>query len=156
MDASRHTVSNLPEHAATEAVPAPVEMGHSAPLPSPFQAASSDKRITPNHTDTLSGLSETDSQVSALPHVPHPRVTGEVKNASVVSAPSPQESLIGRPVQDTNPPDVSPNPFPKLVQTNSSSNDQVMSWLFKIYLFFPSSCKVTACNITYSETTHFY
>nr|XP_023651774.1 uncharacterized protein LOC111835566 [Paramormyrops kingsleyae] len=129
VDASRHTVSNLPEHATTEAVPAvpaPAETGHSAPLPSPFQAASSDKGITPNHTDTLSGPGETDSQVSALPHDAHPRVTEELKNASVVSAPTPQESLIGRPVQDTNPPDASPNPFPKLVQTSSSSNDQVI------------------------------
>ncbi|XP_023651770.2 mitochondrial antiviral-signaling protein [Paramormyrops kingsleyae] len=129
VDASRHTVSNLPEHATTEAVPAvpaPAETGHSAPLPSPFQAASSDKGITPNHTNTLSGPGETDSQVSALPHDAHPRVTEELKNASVVSAPTPQESLIGRPVQDTNPPDASPNPFPKLVQTSSSSNDQVI------------------------------
>ncbi|XP_048853001.1 putative uncharacterized protein DDB_G0290521 isoform X2 [Brienomyrus brachyistius] len=124
----RHTVSNLPEHAATEAVPAvpaPSGTGHSAPLPSPFQAASADKGITPNHTDTLSGPGEPTSQVSASPHVTQPGVTEEVKNASVVSASSPQESLTGKPVQDTNPTDVHPNPFPKLIQTSNPGNDQV-------------------------------
>ncbi|XP_048853002.1 mitochondrial antiviral-signaling protein-like isoform X3 [Brienomyrus brachyistius] len=128
VDASRHTVSNLPEHAATEAVPAvpaPSGTGHSASLPSPFQAASADKGITPNHTDTLSGPGEPDSQVSASPHVTQPRVTEEVKNASIVSASSPQESLTGRPVEDTNPTDARPNPFPKLIQTSNPGNDQV-------------------------------